>query len=135
MHSIEKNGCRLAVKFGLEDIQQGLSFFSEDADFLQVGTWRYGQGKQLAAHIHNVVERTVLRTQEFIYVVKGGVKASIYDPDHHFLEDIVLAPQEGLILYEGGHGYEILEEDTVVIEVKNGPYVGAELDRQRLEEG
>ena len=37
-----------------------------------------------------------------------------------------------LILLTGGHGYEILTEGTQVLEVKNGPYVGAEADRRRL---
>jgi len=40
---------------------------------------------------------------------------------------------ETLILLKGGHGYEILEDGTRVLEVKNGPYPGAEVDRRRLE--
>jgi hypothetical protein len=37
-----------------------------------------------------------------------------------------------LILLQGGHGYEILEDGTQVLEVKNGPYIGADLDRRRF---
>jgi len=37
-----------------------------------------------------------------------------------------------LILLEGGHGFFIKEDDTVILEVKNGPYLGAEMDRHRI---
>jgi hypothetical protein len=134
MHLVKKENKKIALKFGMTDIKEGLSFFSENNDFIQVGAWRYEQGKNLLTHIHNFVKREINRTQEFILVVKGSVKASIYDDDENFIEDTVLNENEGLILFSGGHGYEILEDDTVVIEVKNGPYVGAELDRRRLKE-
>ena len=32
----------------------------------------------------------------------------------------------------GGNGYDIMEDGTQVLEVKNGPYVGAEADRKRF---
>jgi hypothetical protein len=35
-------------------------------------------------------------------------------------------------LLRGGHGYEILEDGTQVLEVKNGPYLGPDVDRRRL---
>ena len=38
-----------------------------------------------------------------------------------------------MICLEGGHGYEILEDNTRVLEIKNGPYPGPEKDRRRLE--
>ena len=36
------------------------------------------------------------------------------------------------MLLRGGHGYEILEDGTQVLEVKNGPYLGPDVDRRRL---
>lgn len=132
MYLIKNNEQKIALKFGMDDIREGLSFFSEDADFVQVGGWRYEGGKKLLVHTHNIVERKINRTQEFIFVVKGAIKAFIYDEDANLIEDLVLNTNEGLILFAGGHGYEIMENDTAVIEVKNGPYVGAELDRRRI---
>lgn len=35
-------------------------------------------------------------------------------------------------MMNGGYGYRILEDNTKVIEIKNGPYLGAEKDRRRL---
>ena len=37
-----------------------------------------------------------------------------------------------IILLRGGHGYDILEDGTQVLEIKNGPYVGPDKDRRRF---
>jgi len=132
MRLIEKNGVRLAIWFSADDIRQGLDFLTHDGDFLQVGSWRYAAGKELAAHNHNTVPRDVNRTQEFAFVVKGAMEASIFDEQDELVEKLRVNRHEGLILLAGGHGYRILEEDTIVIETKNGPYPGAEIDRRRL---
>lgn len=123
----------MALKFGQEDIGEGLSFFSLEEDFIQVGGWRYQRGRRLPAHIHNAVRREIDRTQEFVFVIRGSVRAYIYDYDETLLEHVTLGEGEGLVLFAGGHGYEVLADDTVVVEAKNGPYPGAERDRRRLE--
>jgi hypothetical protein len=51
------------------------SNYSNDQYFIQVGTWGYDAGKELLAHIHNTVERKVLKTQEVLYVRKGSIWA------------------------------------------------------------
>ena len=110
----------------------GLSFFSEDEDYIQVGTWGYDSPKELLAHTHNEVHRDVAWTQEVIFVKKGSIRAEIYDLSNNKVKDIVCKTGDIIILLRGAHGYHILEDDTQVLEVKNGPYVGAELDRGRL---
>jgi len=110
----------------------GLSFFSEDEDYIQVGTWGYDSPKELLAHTHNEVHRDVAWTQEVIFVKKGSIRAEIYDFSNNKVKDIVCKTGDIIILLRGAHGYHILEDDTQVLEVKNGPYVGAELDRVRL---
>ncbi len=132
MYEIRKNGQKIAAKVRVNDIEEGLTFFTDDEDFLQIGAWRYAKGTNLEAHNHNFVPREVSRTQEFVYVVKGAVKAFIYDEEDEFIEEVVVKAGEALFLFAGGHGYQTLAEDTVVFEVKNGPYPGAEKDRRRL---
>lgn len=115
-----------------EDIQAGLNFFSNDSEFIQVGEWNYDEGKELAAHIHNEVERKVTRTNEVLFVIMGRVKADIYSIDEIFLESVILNSGDILVLLECGHGYHILDNGTKVLEVKNGPYLGADIDRRRF---
>ena len=130
--TIETNGERLAIYIP-SSWGNGLSFFSEEKDFLQVGVWGYDKDTRLQPHIHNEVKREVVRTQEVIFVRSGRLAASILDEDGNFIERLELGAGDTLVLLKGGHGYEILEDNTRVLEVKNGPYAGAEIDRRRLE--
>lgn len=132
MKVIKHNALKLAVFIPQEDRQKGLNFYSENEDFIQVGIWGYDKGKKLYPHIHNKVEREINRTQEVIYVMQGKVKAYIYSEDENLIEEIILKAGDILILLNGGHGYEILEDDSFVLEVKNGPYVGPDKDRRRI---
>ena len=132
MREIVKGNTRFAISFDESDLGEGLRFFSKDDDFIQVGSWNYAQGKELKAHNHNIVPRSINRTQEFIFVLTGAAEASIYDEKNELIETIVLKSHCGLILLAGGHGYKILENNTKVIETKNGPYLGAKADRRRI---
>lgn len=111
---------------------EGLSFYSDEKDFIQVGTWKYNSGKELLAHKHNIVPRNSDITQEVIYVKKGKLLAKIYDLNNAFLEEHEMRSGDCMIMLRGGHSYTILEDDTEVLEVKNGPYFGAEIDRVRF---
>ena len=132
MKEIKANGIILAKHSPSEEWQEVLHFYSNDQDFIQVGTWGYDAGKALLAHAHNSVERKVLKTQEVLYMRKGSILAQIYDSDKNLVEELVIKEGDTLIALEGGHGYKVLEEGTQVLEVKNGPYLGAEIDRQRI---
>lgn len=112
--------------------QDGLNFFSQDDDFIQVGVWGYDSGKQLMAHIHNEVERKVLWTQEVLFVRSGRIRANVFDSTEKKVAELEVGLGDVIILLRGGHGYEILEDGTKVLEIKNGPYVGADRDRRRF---
>jgi len=111
--------------------KDGLNFFSQDEDFIQVGVWGYGAGKELKAHIHNEVKREVHWTQEVLFVRTGKLRANIFDTSETKVADLEVNAGDLIILLRG-HGYEILVEGTQVLEIKNGPYVGPDLDRRRF---
>jgi hypothetical protein len=110
-----------------------LQFFSDDADFIQAGAWSYDAGKALLAHTHNVVPRSFDWTQEVLFIWKGSIRANVFDRQLQKVADFVAREGDVVIMLAGGHGYDILEDGTRVLEVKNGPYVGAEADRVRLD--
>ena len=133
-YEVKKDGKVLARDIRANEAwgQDSLSFFSKDEEFIQAGSWNYNKGKKLLAHTHNEVKRSVLYTQEVIYVKSGSLQAYIYDDDSNFIEEITAYEDDLLIMLAGGHGYEVLEDNTKVLEIKNGPYLGAEIDRDRL---
>jgi len=133
MNEIKKDGVVLSRHITKEDIKPGLNFFSIDSDFIQVGVWgHYEKGKELKAHIHNAVNRIANRTYETLYIIKGCIEATIYDLEENFVDRLLVNQGDILVLLESGHGYTIKDDDTVVLEVKNGPYLGADVDRHRI---
>ena len=129
---IEENGIIFAKKISLDNIEKGLCFYSNDEDFIQVGTWNYEKGRYLAAHNHNIMERKINRTNEIIIILEGKLKIDVYNENDEKIAELEAKKNDLLIMINGGHGYHILEDNTKVIEIKNGPYLGAEKDRRRL---
>lgn len=133
MEKITDGDLNLAIVIRNTDWEEGLDFASSDGDYQQVGTWVYKKGKKLNPHIHLIESREVLRTQEVIFIRDGRIKANIYTENEKFLKSIELGKGDVIILLAGGHGYEILEDNTRVLEVKNGPYLGPDKDRKRID--
>ena len=127
----DATGTLLAYKIPSEPAP-GLTAYSNDSDFIQALHWRYDNGKKLQSHEHLTVPRTATHTQEVIVVLRGRVRTTIYDATHAPVAVVEVAPGEAMALLQHGHGYEILEDDTRVLEIKNGPYPGADADRVRF---
>jgi len=132
LEKIVDNDRVLAVIIRDADWEKGLNFISSEEDSQQVGTWGYDRGQRLAPHIHLNEPRMVTRTQEVIFVKSGLLRMDIYSEKREFLTSVELAKGDVAVLLQGGHGYEILEDGTKVLEIKNGPYVGADKDRERI---
>ena len=123
MKIYKHNGKIISIVYREKDWVEGLNFITPSELFIQVGSWWYQKGKKLASHTHNEFERVANRTQELTYVKKGSMRVLLYDDDHNFLEDFNLKEGDLAIFVYGGHGYEILENDTQILESKNGPFI------------
>lgn len=126
------NGVTLAMIIRSEDWQEGLNIVSADEDFQQVVFWGYQKGHKLPAHIHLDSPRQALKTQEVIFVRQGELRADIFTADEKLFASVQLNAGDTAVFLNGGHGYEILQDNTKVLEVKNGPYLGPEKDRKRI---
>ena len=91
---------------------KGLGFYSNDADFIQVGTWNYDKGKKLNRHIHNSVKREINRTYEVLYVKKGAIKAQIYDINEKAEEEAWKLYKEGKASSPNAIGRIVEYEDS-----------------------
>lgn len=101
----------------------GVSFFSE-ADFSQqLGFILQPAGHIIEPHVHNAVPRQVVYTQETLVVREGRMRVDLYRDDRTLLTSRVLTGGDAILLATGGHGFEMLDE-TSMIEVKQGPYSG-----------
>ena len=134
MREIVKDGKILARHITPDDIKPGLISLTGDDEFLQVVAWgHYEKGKYLQDHWHNEFERTAMRTYEAVYVVKGAIEARLFDLNLVPVETLTVKQGELLILLESAHGYTILEDDTTVLEIKNGPFMGVTKDKTKFQ--
>ena len=121
----------IAIIRRFNEWKPGLDFVTPDETFIQVGTWSYNTGKTLDRHEHNVHERTSNLTQECVFIVAGSMNVDFYGRNKVFIERVLLQQFDYAVIFGGGHAYEILEDNTKILETKNGPFPGVEIDKTR----
>ncbi len=122
---IKRNDTILSVIIRENYRSEGIEFFTPDDFSQQLGYMNRKKGYAIPPHRHNLVERKVTLTQEVLYIKSGKVRVDFYDDNQAYLESRVLNKGDVILLATGGHGFEMLE-DSEMIEVKQGPYVGEE---------
>ncbi len=128
VHGLEPIALIVRAEFN----EPGIHFFTPANFSQQVAFMKHRQGKRIAPHVHNLVSRQVLYTQEVIFVRQGRVKVNLYSSDREYITSSVLSSGDVILLCGGGHSFEMLEE-TSMLEVKQGPYAGED-DKTRFEE-
>jgi hypothetical protein len=91
----------------------------------QVGFVVYPRGGDIARHVHRALERQLVGTSEVLVMQKGRCLLDVYNDAYELVATRELAPGDVMLMVGGGHGFRMLE-DTVFLEVKQGPYTGIE---------
>lgn len=113
-----------------DDIQEERMNIIDDDQFLQLAVMKLHKGKTFKPHKHLYGDKTTKITQESWVVIRGKVRALLYDLDGKKIAEPVLEEGDASITLYGGHTYEILADDTLVYEYKTGPYLGPEKDKE-----
>lgn len=115
----------------LEEFTEDRTEIVSPDQFIQCAFLRLSEGKSFRPHKHiwktPHYEKAI--AQESWVVIRGKVKVFFYDTDGVLLETHILNSGDASFTLEGGHTYEILEDDTLVYEYKTGPYTGQENDK------
>ena len=111
--------------------ESGIQFLTDDQSPQQLGYMNRAKDYVIAPHVHNVVPRTVELTQEVLIIQRGKVRVDYYDDNKNYLESRIAYEGDIVYLGYGGHGFKMLE-DSEIVEVKQGPYCGAN-DKERFE--
>ena len=96
---------------------------------LQVSVKNLNPDNKFKPHRHNVLERTTHSTQEAWVVISGQINAKVWDINDEIAYQSVINPGDCLVALRGGHCFEVLENNTVLYEFKNGPYHGIDKDK------
>ena len=117
-----------------DDIQTRTDVAPE-TEFLQLATLRMEKDKTFRPHKHiwKPCQNPQVIAQESWVVIQGSVKVFLYDLDDTLIGTEIISQGDCSMTFEGGHTYEILEDNTVVYEYKTGPYTGVENDKVFLE--
>lgn len=119
----------LIVRAGV--MPQSTTFVTPDDFTQQAGFVVYPAGGEIPAHDHLPIPRALIGTAETLFVRHGRMQARIYDRQRRLNATCVLSTGDVLMLVNGGHGFTMLE-DTVLFEVKQGPYTGL-VEKERFE--
>ena len=121
----------LHIIFNLDEVVDRIDLIPDD-NFLQVSVVRKPKGKKFKTHKHvyKHINHTEQIAQESWLVYKGKIMVYHYDIDDSSLGSHELSKGDMNITFFGGHTFEILEDDTIICEQKNGPYYGQELDKK-----
>jgi hypothetical protein len=89
----------------------------------QVGFIVYPEGGEIQRHVHRPLERQLIGTSEVLIVRQGRCEIDIYNNQRELVATRELWQGDIMLMVDGGHGFRMME-DTVFLEVKQGPYTG-----------
>lgn len=102
---------------------QATTFLTPDDLPMQLGFIVYPRGGEVARHYHKPITRQLTTTTEVLFVQRGACALDVYDDACRLIATRSLAQGDVVMLRAGGHGLR-MTEDTVLLEVKQGPYTG-----------
>jgi mannose-6-phosphate isomerase-like protein (cupin superfamily) len=128
---ITKKNKTLAIIIRDDYTCDGIDFVTPGELSQQVAYMHHPEGKVIDSHVHNLVHRDVIMTQEVLVIKKGKLRVDFYDEYEEYLESRILGAGDVILLVSGGHGFKVLEE-LEMIEIKQGPYAG-DADKVRFQ--
>lgn len=122
----------LASVLDVNAVPVGRHDSADQQELLQVSALHLLSGRKINAHRHLPTIRHTTGTQECWVILGGSVSVRLFDVDNVQIDDFVLSGGTCLTTYRGGHALEVLD-DAIIVEIKNGPYYGAQLDSQPID--
>jgi hypothetical protein len=117
------NGKALAYIIRAETNPETTSFLTPPEFNFQIGYVVYPGMTEINRHAHLPLKREIIGTSEVLIVKKGRCRTDIYNDDREIVATRELREGDILLMIGGGHGFSMLE-DTVFLEIKQGPYTG-----------
>lgn len=126
------DGRVMAIIIKSEFNRDGVHFISQKDYPLQLGISGYKRGDLVKAHFHKARKIMINKIQEVVHIESGRCMVNLYDLDGKKIKSIELSENDTIMFIDGGHGFEMLE-DTKIMEVKQGPYSGKNMDKGMIE--
>ncbi len=128
-HGTSRTYCLGRQAIGLHhpggDESEKTTFLTPSEFKQQVGFVVYPAGGEIQRHVHRPLERHLVGTSEVLIVRRGRCEIDIYNNARELVATRQLYQGDIMLMVDGGHGFRMIE-DTVFLEVKQGPYTGLE---------
>jgi hypothetical protein len=129
LECIADAGATLAYLIRRNATSPSTGFFTADDSAFQAGFVVFPADWHVQPHLHLPITRQVVGTSELLVVRSGHCIVDIYADDRRLVASRELLPGDAVLSVGGGHGFRMLQ-DTVMFEIKQGPYGGpAEKER------
>lgn len=125
MQKIFHQGVLLGIKESKP--KAGTISLTAEAEPLQAMSLRHAKGKVVAPHKHKPVKRTVTQLQECLVLISGSIRIDLYGQGNKVLRKVTLKPGDLFLTVSGGHSVIFLK-DSLVYEIKNGPFKPDRID-------
>jgi len=112
-------------------IPDSTRFVTTPEEALQVGHIVYPKGGAIPRHVHRAVERHLVGTAEVLLVQQGRCEIDLFGTNRGLVAQRVLERGDLIVILGGGHGLRMLE-DTVLLEIKQGPYPGVAAEKEHF---
>ena len=121
MEIFYKENKLLAIVVKKNTSKKDKDFHTDHSSEFQLASFNLKKDEIIQRHYHEKQERKIFSTNEVIVLQSGKMMLTIYDLNLEKIEDILIESGDMVALFDGGHEIKILE-DSIFIEVKQGPY-------------
>ena len=122
---ITENGQTLCYLIRAKTRPKLTTFITPPEAKQQVGFIVYPKDSVIPRHIHKPLERHIIGMAEVLVVRSGRCQIEVYDEQKSLVTVRDLYKNDVVLMVGGGHGFRI-QENTVLLEIKQGPYLGAD---------
>jgi hypothetical protein len=129
---IEYSGVRYAEIIWANTRVEKTRFFSPPDSSFQFGLLAHEAGFVEPPHYHHPIKREITDLQQMFVVQRGAVGVSFYDAEGSLLREVVLRAGDAINLMHGAHSVRVIE-DMQCVSVKQGPFLGDQLDKVNVE--
>jgi len=117
------HGQNIATIIRADYMPDATTFVTPESYYQQTGFVVYPKDGVIQRHLHLPLQRHLVGTPEALMVRKGRAELELYALDKSFLGRWVLVRGDLVLLAAGGHCFTC-QKDTVLLEIKQGPYTG-----------
>ena len=132
IETVEYDGTKYAEIIWAHTTVKETTFFSPPQSSFQFGLLAHRAGFTEPPHYHKPIVRQISDLQQMFVVQRGVVAVGFYAPDGKMFREVVLRAGDAINLMHGAHSVRVIE-DMQCVSVKQGPFLGDQLDKINVE--